>query len=156
VCNDTLIEWMFCLYTFMFLLVCTFICIETFFCSCAKVKLLRKSFAFVQPSFYWPFQLLICRLTLVESSYCLGAIRQLLNIFFASVQSRAYWGLPLLMCKLSFIKGAVCLSAARWLLNISFAYVQSTSLLRFSVACVQARHYWFLPLLVCSSTVIEE
>ena len=115
---------------------CTFICIETFFCLCAKVKLLRKSFAFVQYEYYSVPPLLI-------------------------VQSRFYWISRLLRCNhlltcgKTLIDTISCLCAARWLLNISYCLYAIVFLLNIFLACVQWPTYWLSWLLMCRRNVIE-
>ena len=153
-------------YWFMFLLVCTFICIETFFCSCAKVKLLRNSFAFVQYEYYWVPPLLICnhlltcRKTLIDTISCLCAIRWLfnisyclcarvilLNIFLACVQWPTYWLSWLLVCRWTVIKYLFLLVCSNVLIEGTFCLGACFLLLTLKIAYVQLSSYWFALLL---------
>jgi len=115
---------------------CTFIFIETFFCLCAKVKLLRSSFAFVQYEYYSVPPLLI-------------------------VQSRFYWISRLLRCnhlltcRKTLIDTISCLCATRWLFNISYCLCARVILLNIFLACVQWPTYWLSWLLACRRNIIE-
>jgi len=114
-CISTIIELLFCWYADLLLLIYVFACVHFYlyrdlFCLCAKVKLLRNSFAYVQYEYYSvpPLlrcnHLLTCRKTLIDTISCLCATRWLLNISFAYVQLSNYRVKILLVCSCTVIE----------------------------------------------------
>jgi len=130
VCNDTLIEWMFCLCTdrqllrFVLacvqevtcwrhrLLMCSYVLIEVCCCLCVQGDIYWGNFvAYVQTFLYWAVLLLMCNDTLIEWMFCLCANRVLLNLSLACVQGSNYWHIWLLVCISTIIELLFCLCA---------------------------------------------